>query len=466
MNDQQITDLFAATPAADEPPLPPGHLEQVLGAARRDRRRRRITAALAAIATILLGGAATVLGPGLTGGAVQPASGTPGLPDQIAGYSPLTGRVSDSPPGRALMLYGYGNGELFHTYQTLVLGADGDVYRQLDAAPDTSGSWLLAPDGRTVVLADASRKSSSVRVVDLSTGRVASVPLGRTGGVFPLALSPDGQTLAYGIVDTPQLDQDLAQSVGNAITFYGSEHGTLVLLNLRTGQSTVADVSPAAAVAFAPDGGRLAVQSRLETWLVGLDGHRIEQVRVPQGYGLTQHNAWSPDGTMLALTWWRRDGWSTGPGTDQAFTPDPSAPSPFGVVRLDRPDQMIAKPENVETFLGWLSDTEILSLSWDYGADTGALWATPVGGGAARAVSHFDSGHRCEYGTQRCVPYDAMVASQLLDGIKVRAAGWPDRGPWPAGFRWAAAVVVLAGLGLVLLIRRRRRRRRLRGSSV
>ncbi|MDI1464033.1 hypothetical protein QEZ54_23895 [Catellatospora sp. KI3] len=460
MNDQQLTDLFAAAAPVVEPPLPPGHTEQVLGAARRDRRRRRATAALAAVAALVLGGAATLLGPGLGGTAVDPAGGRPGLPDRIAGYSPLTGSVSDAPPGRALLLYGYGNGELFHTFQALVLGADGDVYRQLDAAPDQSGSWLLAPDGRSVVLADSSRKSSSVRIVDLATGRVDSVPLGRTGGVYPLALSPDGQTLAYGIVDTPQLDQDLAQGVGNAITSYGSGFGTLVLLNLRTGQSVATDVTPVTAVAFSPDGGRMAVQTRLETWLVGADGRRVEQVRVPQGYGITPHNAWSPDGTLLALTWWHRDSWSTGGGgVGEAFYPDVSVAEPFGVVRLDQPDRMIVKPDRVETFLGWLSGTELLSLSWDYGADTGALWATPVDGGAARPVSHFDSGHRCEYGTQRCVPYDVMVASRLLDGASVRVAGGPDRGPWPVGFRWAAAVPVLAALGLVLLIRRRRRRR-------
>ncbi|GHJ43792.1 hypothetical protein Cs7R123_11340 [Catellatospora sp. TT07R-123] len=458
MSDQQIAALFAAAPSAAEPPLPPGHLEQVLGAARRDRRRRRVTAALTAIVVLLLGGTAVAFVPGGFTPPVEPAVGPAGLPDEIAGYSPLTGLVSQSPPGRALMLYGYGNSELFNTYQTLVLGADGDVYRQVDAARDTSGMWLLSPDGRFIVLGDDTRVTSAVTVVDLATGDPHEVPLGRSGGVIPLALSPDGDILAYSLSDAKPLEGDLNNRVSGVLQQYASNHSTLMLLNLRTGQTTATDTSPVAAVSFAPDGQRMAVQSRSQTWLLGRDGQRIEQVPVPENYGITAQNAWSTDGTKLALNWWAHDSW----GTDESFYPDLSPSGGFGVVSLDRPGTLVRPQAQVEHFLGWLSGTEWLGLSWDYGADTGALWAMPADGAEGRVLSRFDNAKRCEFGTQRCVPWEPVVAAGLIAGITVREAGWAERGPWPVPYRWAALVGLLVVAGVVLLVRRRGRRRRAR----
>ncbi|MFD0591770.1 TolB family protein [Catellatospora coxensis] len=197
-----------------------------------------------------------------------------GLPDRIAGYSPLTGSVSAAPPGRALLLYGYGNSEMFRTYQTLVLGADAEVYRQLDAAPERTKPWLLSPDGRTVVLSEPDREVAEVRVVDLETGLTRQVPVPRPGGVVPLALSPDGNTLAYSIVDMTPIAAEAARDAGRYVEWYATGHGELMLLDLRTGQATGTGIVPVSAAAFAPDGRRLVVQSELRTWLVGLDGQR------------------------------------------------------------------------------------------------------------------------------------------------------------------------------------------------
>ncbi|WP_155368194.1 TolB family protein [Catellatospora vulcania] len=455
MNDQQLAALLSAAPRDPEPPLPPGLLEGLVPAARRDIRRRRATAALCTVVALLLGTGVLLLPTGgRDAGPAEPSPSAAALPDEVAGYSPLTGLVSDAPPGRALLLYGYGNSETLRTYQTLVLSADGDVYRQLDARPDRSGSWLLAPDGRTVVLSTPGAAVAEVQVVELQTGQTRQVRLPRAGGVVPLALSPDGNTLAYSIIDTEPIAGDLAMGVGNVIEQRSTEHSELVLLDLRTGQATATGVGPVAAAAFAPDGQRLVVQSRLQTWLVGLDGSRQQEVMVPQGYGLTMHNAWSPSGRLLAVVPWAVEDW----GTDRAYVRDYSKQGAVRTVSLDEPS-VLRGTADTETFLGWLSDTEILGQSWDYGSDTGALWAVPLDGAAPRVLSRFDDSYRCELGMQRCVPWEMSVAAGLLPGLSVREAGSPDRGPWPPRFRYAALVVftVLAGVGW--LVRRRIRRR-------
>ncbi|MGZ5404068.1 MAG: hypothetical protein ACXWDL_05420, partial [Nocardioides sp.] len=62
------------------------------------------------------------------------------LPDRLAGYSYLTGDVSEAPPGRVMALYQHGFGVEFMDFpQAVVLAADVDLYRRLDAAEDRSG---------------------------------------------------------------------------------------------------------------------------------------------------------------------------------------------------------------------------------------------------------------------------------------------------------------------------------------
>ncbi|GAA1607495.1 WD40 repeat domain-containing protein [Catellatospora bangladeshensis] len=455
MTEQQIAALLGAAPQDPEPPLRPGLLEDLIPAARRDLRRRRVTTVLCAVAA-LLAGAGVVLLPSAARQATpaQRPPGTATLPDRIAGYSPLTGSIADSPPGRAIMLYGYGNNETIRTYQSLVLGADGDAYRQVDAMPDRSGPWLLAPDGSFAVLSAPDRGITEVRVVDLATGRARGVPLPRAGGVIPLALSPDGGVLAYSFVDIGPIAGDLAMGVGNAIEQRASEHSELILLDLRTGQAVTTGVGPVAAAAFAPNGQRLAVQSRLETWLVGRDGRRLEQVMVPQGYGLTLRNAWSPSGRLLAVVPWAVEDWGTG----RAYTLDYTRSGAVRTVSLAEPSALREGAADVETFLGWLSDDAVLGMSLDP-FDVAALWSVPVDGTAAVVLSRFDDAYRCELGMQRCIPYEISVAGGLLPELAVRPAGSPDRGLWPAWLRLTAFVLLAVGaVGGWRLTRRLRRR--------
>ncbi|BCJ73750.1 hypothetical protein CS0771_32940 [Catellatospora sp. IY07-71] len=456
MTEQQIAALLAAAPQEPEPPLRPGLLEDLIPAARRDLRRRRVTTVLCAVAALLVG-AGVVLLPSAARQATpaQRPPGTATLPDRLAGYSPLTGSIADSPPGRAIMLYGYGNSETIRTYQSLVLGADGDAYRQVDARPDRSGAWLLAPDGSFAVLSAPDRGVTEMQVVDLATGRTRGVPLPRAGGALPLALSPDGSVLAYSFVDIGPIADDLAMDVGNAIEHRGSAHSELVLLDLRTGQAVTTGIGPVAAAAFAPDGGRLAVQSGLETWLVGRDGRRLEQLMVPRGYGLTLRNAWSPSGRLLAVVPWAAEVWES----DRAYTLDWAKSGAVRTVSLAQPSALREGAAEVETFLGWLSDDAMLGVSWDYAWDTGALWSVPVDGAAKVALSRFDDAYRCELGMQRCVPWEISVAGGLLPELTVRPAGSPDRGLWPAWARLTASVLLaLAVFGGWRLLRRLRHR--------
>jgi hypothetical protein len=105
------------------------------------------------------------------------------IPDRLASYSYLTGNVSDAPPGRAVALYQHGFGVEFMDYpQAVVLAADDDLYRRLDAAEDRGGSetqgdpgpMLLSPDGLWVALGDHDTRDADLGVVDLRTGGVTS----------------------------------------------------------------------------------------------------------------------------------------------------------------------------------------------------------------------------------------------------------------------------------------------------
>ncbi|MEV0717439.1 hypothetical protein [Asanoa sp. NPDC050611] len=105
------------------------------------------------------------------------------LPDRFAGYSMFTSTVTDAPLGRAIALYGYGNGEMFNMFQPLVVGADGDTYRRVDAMQERDRpSTLLAPDGTQVLLGDDRGATDELVLVDLGTGEERQLPLGGTVG--------------------------------------------------------------------------------------------------------------------------------------------------------------------------------------------------------------------------------------------------------------------------------------------
>ena len=444
-----MRELFATLPD-DPPPLPPGYLDTVLTRGRQSVRRHRIgTAAVWAVVVLLL---AVLVVPGvqLPGQPAAPST-KPGLPDRFAGYSTLTSTVTTAPPGRAIALYVYGNGETVNMFQPLVVGADGDTYRRVDAMAERNRpSALLAPDGTRVLLGDERGATGDLILVDLTTGKRRSIPLGDSVGVRLLAWSPDGRHVAYSAA--PLTGSGEFGSV-NFVEAEVARTGTLRLLDLASGRSTeVPAIKPAWTAAFAPDSRRLAVQVGQTAHLIDLDGREYGSVPIPRGRELTADVGWSPDGRFLATVPWLSDGpfngttgGDTGHGTflwkvgNVEFVPLTGAGTPPAPV----PD--------VVQLLGWRSPGSAIVATVN-AAGHASLVEVQLGAGTRRTLSHFDTGRTCELGTQSCQLADLHLAAGLLPDLTVRNAGRPQRGPWPM---LANAVIGVVVLGAALLLWRR-----------
>jgi len=463
VNDQQLTSVFAGSDLSGQPDLPPDYLPSLLSQGRRSVRRRRLTTVLVAAAVVLLvAGLAGVVRPHANG--LPPAdrgSGAPTLPDHIAPYSSLTGSVSDSPPGRAVMIYEYGSGETINVWQALALSADGDVYRQIDAAYEGSGQrqWLLSADGRTVILANEQSATGALTLLDLTTGKVREVPLPESSGVVLLAVSPDGRNVAYSSAPLPE---DMRS--GNAIEFQNAQNGKLSIIDLTTGAVTAVREPldlPVVAAAFAPDGQRLAIQAGPYIRIVSRDGRIVTNtVSHSPDIGLVPQNAWSPDGTRLATTKWREDTWQTLDGkTAGAYVLD--SWYGYGVLDLATGSHRPITADT-DTFLGWLGSDRALVFTpstVDNGDDQ--LAEVALDGPGRTTLSRFDTGRSCELGMQTCQTFKLTVAAGLLPELTVRPAGDPDRGPWPTWALLAVAVpLVIVVLVAGWIVRRRRLRRR------
>ncbi|GAA1501318.1 hypothetical protein GCM10009827_010170 [Dactylosporangium maewongense] len=441
--------LFRSVPL-DEPPLPPQYVDTLVARGRRSVRRRRVAAVIAVVAVLAAG---LGLLPLVRPVAVVPAApgATPSLPDHIAPYSSLTSTVSRSPGGRAIMLYQFGNGELFNQFQPLALGADRDTYRQLDAAEGRRRirPWLLSPDGTTAVLTDDRIAVDALTLVDLPTGRRRAVPLPAPTGAVPLAFSPDGRTLAYSAVPMPMGDPY------NSTLGESRRTGVLTLVDLPTGRHrTLSGVTPVFAASFAPDGQRIAVQTGPQVQIVDLDGTVARTVDLPAEHILTMNAAWSPDGRLLAAT-----GATTSSGGD-------------GVTYYHRRivfadatgSGSVPAPVAAEEMLGWRSGDRIVALV-SAGEGPGELRDVPLGGGLpGTLLSRFDAGQSCEYGTQTCQAYEIRMATGLLPSLVVRRAD-PDRGPWPGWFTVTTAGGSVFLVVVVFLLYRRITRRRGAGAS-
>ncbi|GAA4565480.1 hypothetical protein GCM10023176_13700 [Micromonospora coerulea] len=448
-----MRDLFATLPDEPAPPMPAGYLDTVLTLGRRSARRRRIgTAAVWAVVVLLL---AVLVVPGVQLPVQTAAPSTkPSLPDRFAGYSMLTSTVAKAPPGRAVALYGYGNGETFNMFQSLVVGADGETYRRVDAMEDRSRpSALLAPDGTRVLLGDDRGATGDLILVDLTTGKRRSIPLGAPVGVRLLAWSPDGRHVAY---SAGPLTGSGEFGTVNVVEAEVARTGTLRLLDLSTGRSTeVPAIRPAWTAAFAPDSRRLAVQVGQKAHLIDLDGHEYGSVQITAGRELAANVAWSPDGRFLATVPWLYDGpfngttgGDTGHGTflwkvgNVEFVPVTGASTPPAPV------------QDVVQLLGWRSAGSVVVATIN-AAGHASLAEVQLGSGTRRTMSRFDTGHNCELGMQSCQVFDLQLATGLVPDLTVRHAGRPQRGPWPAALTIPVATVVPAA---ALLLWRRMRR--------
>lgn len=441
-----MRDLFATLPDDAPPPLPPGYLDSVLTRGRRSDRRRRAGMALAWVLVVLLAASLVIPGARLLSRPATP-SDRPSLPDRFAGYSVLTATVSKAPPGRAIALYGYGNGELFNMFQSLVVGADGNTYRRVDALEGRDRpTALLAPDGTGVLLGDDRGATGDLLLVDLTTGRERSIPIGDPVGVRLLAWSPDGRYVAYSAAPVTRTDEF------GSVKFVDPQvarAGTLRLLELSTGRSTtVAAITPAWTAAFAPDSRRLAVQVDQKAHLIDLDGREFGSVDIPAGRELAADVGWSPDGSVLATVPWFGNGpKDVAGGTGHGVFLGKAGAVEFVPVADAGP--VPATVPDVVQVLGWRSAGAVIVATVDADGFV-SLAEVQVATGTRQVLTRFDTGRNCELGWETCHVFDLHLATGLvLSDLTVRDAGRARRGPWPAPLTITVCVAVF-GSGFLL----------------
>jgi dipeptidyl aminopeptidase/acylaminoacyl peptidase len=450
--DHELSTLFALADAEAEPALRPGFTEQTIALARRSVRRRRVGATLAAVVAVLLAGIAPALFATARRGAVPAApAGRPSLPDHFASYSDVTSTVTRQPAGRAIVYYEYGGNDFSDGLQPLVVGADRDTYRRVDAVEERKSMGygfpevLLSPDGTQVLVGGTDREATSLTLVNLTTGGRRDLRVDPPLGIQLLAWSPDGRYVAYG--DAP---------VGSPNDVNKLATTELVILDLATGTSThYPQIQAAPAIrsaSFAPDSRRLAVQLGAEAWIVTIDGQRERQLTLPAGQELLMRYAWLPGGTLIATT---------------AYSYASGVPHPDGgklvFINADGSDRQVPAPVSVGGVLGWISSTRLVTFEADERSVGGSIVETDLGTGELRTLSRFNRAERCAYGLSDCVATDLQLATGLLGTLDTRAAGPPDRGPRPI-WMWIVggliATFVLGGIGAALQLRRWRNRRR------
>jgi hypothetical protein len=381
----------------------------------------------------------------LSGTASIPTPGVTALPSELAGYSHLTGTVSDSPPGPAAALYQHGFGVEFLDFpQAVVLGASGDTYRRVDAAegragPETQGDpapMLLSPDGTKVAVGDHDTNEPDVVVVDLGTGDTVTHRLPQGRSVVPVAWSRDGRQLAHLLSSAPTNPYRGEPIVGD-----------VGVLDLQAGETTMLrqarDVRTAA---FSPDGSRLAVQQDVATGEhVAVVDIASDTKRVLRADGeLAGPASWSPDGRLLATTSVRP--LRAIPGIRRPTTPTGLAfvdttglggPAPAPLVLPLAPDGRVlgwSGPDRVLVLLTAQPDGGEQEAGSCCGPDAYDLTSVPLDGDTTTPLMRI-SGLQ-DFGVGRFQLADATVG-----GLRVVTPADVDRGPLPLPLRGGAATL-------------------------
>jgi hypothetical protein len=270
-----------------------------------------------------------------------------------------------------------------------------------------------------------------------------------------LAISPDGHKVAYASVPTLSAD---------AVTYGGidqdtARYGTLSIIDLGTGATThFPQFQPVQAVAFAPDGQQLAVQTKFETWIATIDGHTVRRVPMGPHRGIAPRVAWSPDGALLATIAWDTNTWQNLQyQTETQYLPDYNDQSThFTSATADAASTPVevGKPIPHGELLGWRAPDRVLMVD---GYEAATLSEVPIDGSAGRVLSQVDPRPSCELTMQKCATFEIRAATGLLLAASPRAAGAPNRGPWPPWFVATVLGFALTTLAVVWWIRRRLR---------
>ncbi|RYB91246.1 hypothetical protein EUA06_07895 [Nocardioides glacieisoli] len=369
-----------------------------------------------------------------------PEAGTYALPEELAGYSYVTGSVSSSPPGPAVALFQHGFGVEFMDFpQAVVLGAGGDSYRRVDVAEDRAGAetqgdpapMLLSPDGQYVAVGDHDTTEPDVAIVDLTTGETSTYDLPQGRSVIPVAFSADGGSLAMLLSAEPTNPYR-----GVRIT------GDVGVLDLADSSTEVIDVGgTGATAAFSPDGSEIGVEraSPRELSLIALGGGGSER-RLSLDGVLAGPTAWSPDGRLLAIT-------TVEPALGPPGADEPGVPSGLAFVDPtgdggDVPEPLPLPLTGPGRVLGWDGTEAVLVLLAVEDDDAYTVSRVPLDGSEPTTLMRMDD--MGSYGVGRF-----QLAAAAGDRLEVVDPDDVGRGPWPLLQRISAAV--LAGLVMWLV---------------
>jgi WD40 repeat protein len=398
--------------------------------------RLRKLVAVAVVSVVLVIGA-VVLAYRVAGGAVVVEPGRRAtLPALFPGHSFLTGDETVSPVGRAVALYDQSTGHEDFTFtQAVVAGADASTVRQVEQTATSSGpgTMLLRPDGREIAFTRSDE--GKMYFLHLDTGAYSTLPTSGSAAM-PVAWSPDGRYLAY--LTGPSRPTD-----DGPLAILDTRDGTSV----RTGWPKLEPGAPHLAVAFAPDGQQLAVQSGRTMRVLGLDGEPRRDIALPAHQDLAGSAAWSPDGSLLATVAW------LGPDWDSARKITFLDANAGGAV-VPAPIDASHTRADSRTVLGWRSPTELLICEDEFNSSAdGLILAVSVHTGQRQRLSRFDIAPSDTYPVQ-----NLQLATGLVAGIAVRSESRVHRGPWPMWLTLTLALIV--DLLLLILLGRLTRVRR------